>query len=260
MTQDPDAILNFVETVDIVEQPLMSPFESEDVKKPVAFVDVEQSVVVGSQIASFSEGFDPKLRSAVSNVFLLAQLAADKALKVQGVGTETWYKTYVATLAGLGLTDEGRGGSFQEVSGSFLKVHNAAVAIVKDLMGPPVAAAAMVVKVLESLSSINEDQPWITFFDQKSRRAEACQFQMAHGDAASGAPVMYLTAFELQAQRSLTQVLFFKSNTEEATLSYFNKTIALDPDLLSRVSARISEKLGAHVDANIEAIDIEGLP
>lgn len=254
-----EEVLAFVEALAITDPPF-SPFETATLAEPAAFADEVQAFVVGSQIASFADGFEPDLRAAVSNVFLLAQLAADKALQRGGGGTETWYRAYVTTLTGLGLTSEGLHHSRQDVSGTFVTVHNAALEMMKGLLGPGLAATAAIVKLLEGLNGLGvEDQPWITLFDQKSRRAEATQFQLVHGAAEGDIPVMYLSAFELAAEMTHTQLLFFKFNESDARLSHISAKIVLDPAMLERIAPRIHAKLGAHIDRNIDAIDIQGL-
>ncbi|WP_238368214.1 hypothetical protein [Mesobacterium pallidum] len=261
MTHDADAVLAFVDALEIEAPPPPSPFESEEAAAPPSYTGAAQSFVVGSQISSFAAGFDADLRSAVLNVFLLAQLAADKVLRVTGGGSKAWYAAYTGTLGRLGLLDESRGASRQTVSGSFLEVHNAALDIMTALLGASVAPATMIVKVLESLGKLQESdtQPWITFFERKSQRADASQFQVVHVGAEGGFPVMYLAAFELTARARLTQVLFVKFKDSEAQLSHLSRRITLDPALLRRAAPRIAAKLGAHIDENIDEIDIDEL-
>lgn len=68
-----------------------------------AQVAVAQTVI-GSQLVEFDAAFPAEFRANCSNGFLLAQLAADRALKDSGLteATQLWQSVYVGTLSKLG--------------------------------------------------------------------------------------------------------------------------------------------------------------
>ena len=210
---------------------------------PPDFSAPDLAVTVGSQIASFGEDLDPAIKESISNGFLFAQQVADKHVQDSpGARSEDWYKAYVDVLSRIGWNRENQSQSLKKVSGLSTDVHKEIIPIVTAALGPA-AATATVVTVLQGLQNMNAASPWITLFSKSSQRATANQFQMSHAYVEGGVPRISLVAFELSAERQITQVLFFKLSSDSAQLSHFETKMAVDDGIFSAVAPIIADRL-----------------
>ena len=217
--------------------------ESTEETPPPDFSAPDLAVTVGSQIASFGDGLDASLKESVSNGFLFAQQVADKQVQdAANASTEDWYNSYVDVLSRIGWNRENKSHSLKKISGVSTDVHKEIIPIVTAALGP-VAATATVVRVLEGLQNMNEASPWITLFSKSSQRATANQFQMSHTYVEDGVPRISLIAFELSAERKITQVLFFKLSTDSASLSHFETKMSVDKSIFDSVAPIIADRL-----------------
>ncbi|MEM1143490.1 MAG: hypothetical protein AAGI88_12980 [Pseudomonadota bacterium] len=205
---------------------------------------VSQTVAVGSQIASFAEGFEPTLRPAISNAFLIAQLAADKLLEDEGGDTDDWYNKYVEVLGGIGMISENAEETFKEITGTSTEVHKEILPVLTGLLGPAMAGATALISVLEGLQNMDKDAPWITLFDKRSQRARANQFQISHAETDEKALKITLAAFALNAEKSVTRVLFFRFAASEARLRHMTRKLSVNHAAFTAAAPIIEERLG----------------
>lgn len=219
---------------------------------------LDQTVAVGSQIAGFGKEVPKKIRPIISNVFLLAQLVADKKTAGEITDSDLWYKTYLATLSQVGWQVSGRSNAEQVISGTALEVYKEIIPIITAALGPAVAAASTIVAVLKGLNNIDKDQPWITLFNRKSQRVSANQFQISHTRMEGGIPVIVLIAFKLDASHLVTQVLFFKFANSDAKLIHFEQKLSTDLAVLNHSELQIQNLVLDHISGNIAALgDLE---
>ncbi|WP_353474425.1 hypothetical protein PVT71_20980 [Salipiger sp. H15] len=255
MTDPVAEALAFVESVEIPGPPGGFEAAESDMNPPDFGAAGEQSVAIGSQIAGFAESVPADLRRFIADAFLLAQLAATKAIESGGTGAQ-WYDTYVATLGKVGWTAESADRSMRVVAGGSAEVHKEILSVLALVLGPGAAAAASVIAVLKGLDNMDRQTPWITLFQRRSQRANANQFQISTASVEQGVPVVRLVGFDLDASRSVTQVLFFRFGQSDATLRQFSQTMSVDEPLFRAAGPKIAERLGAHVGEEIAAIDI----
>jgi 3-oxoacyl-[acyl-carrier protein] reductase len=131
---------------------------------------------------------------------------------------------------------------------------NAQIAAV---LGPVAAAASIIATTLKGLQAMNKDSPWITLFDRESQRASANQFQLAYVDAPDAkAPVMKLASFELDAEGSVTQVLFFKFGTQKATLKHNSTTLSMNLGIFDAVQNAVQQRVATFLTGKVAALDI----
>jgi hypothetical protein len=255
--EDPDAARAFLSRLEVLgESRVREGFRPEGIEEPTYEADTPQTVTVGSQIAEFAKSVPQALRPQISNSFLLAQLAANKTIEGGG-GSREWYDRYVEVLANIGWMVEGEAITERDVSGSSLRVHQEIIPVIAAALGPAVAAAAMVTAILNGLAAMDSDNPWITIFDRESQRASANQFQISYADAPEGAaPQISLTCFELNAQRSITQVLFFKFSDSRATLRHFGSHLSMNAGVFEAVEDMVQEKVTEYVTNYVTAIEI----
>lgn len=254
-----DRVLHYVENLDL---PDATAHYVDDTGEPLNILPPsfqqpkDQAIVVGSQIAGFSEEVDPSIRPSISNAFLLAQLAANKHLAVHGGDSNAWYAAYLNVLANIGFTIEGDAQAKQVVTGTSLQVHQEILPVITAALGPAASAAATIVTVLKGLSNMDKDKPWITLFSQESRRAEANQFQVSHARVVEGKPRVTLLAFELEAESSVTQILFFKFATDEAKLKHFEMNLSVNATAFDSAKAMIAARISEHITSYVSQIDI----
>nr|WP_320144919.1 hypothetical protein [uncultured Cohaesibacter sp.] len=256
-----DVATRFLETVDLPKA--VKSFEEEglplDLSRPVFDQVKEQSIVIGSQLAGFSSDVPVKLRPMISNVFLLAQLVADKKTQHAASGSKQWYDTYLETLTKVGWSVSGMSDAEQIISGSALEVHKEIIPVIVAALGPAAAAASTIVRVLEGLGNISKDQPWITLFNRKSQRATANQFQFSQTTMEGDTPVVTLVAFNLDARNAVTQVLFFKFVSNKASLSYFEEKLFANLKVLEHTQDRIFNIVLDHISSNITELEALGI-
>jgi hypothetical protein len=221
---------------------------------PVYEENQPQVVAIGSQIAEFAADVPAALRPQVANAFLLAQLAASRA---HPGGGRDWYAFYVEVLANTGWIIERDESSEHDLSDLSGELHEAVIPVLTTLLGGAIAAAAMVTAVLEGLSAMDEGKPWITLFDRESRRAATNQFQISYADAPAGAaPQIRLAAFELDAERTVTQVLFFKFSGTNAVLRTFGAGLSLNAPIFEASKSLIEDKIADYVASYVRDIEI----
>lgn len=244
---DPVRALEFVESVELPEKSI---FESTgegpiDIVPPGFTEQIEQTVTIGSQLAGFANNVSPELRPHISNSFLLAQLAANRHLKDHGGSSQDWYRQYIHVLSNIGWVIEGDASSVREVEGTTLQVHKQIIPVLTAALGPGAAAATTIINVLNGLAEMESDQPWITLFQRESQRASANQFQFSFASMDGGAPRMTLACFELDASKSITQVLFFKFSESNAKLRHFEVKLSINESVFGRVKDTIAERVGS---------------
>ncbi|MEM9205683.1 MAG: hypothetical protein AAGA88_05080 [Pseudomonadota bacterium] len=260
MTETPET-LDFIEGIDIDLPPgleAVGGVENDPISiiPPNFFAGTEKTIVVGSQLAAFAASVDEAMRPHISNMFLLAQLAADKHIENTGGNSRSWYDFYVKTLKGMGWLVEGDANAVREVEGATLQVHQEIIPVITAALGPMAAAASTITTVLNGLANINKDAPWITLFHRKSQRAKANQFQISYATAEGGHPALTLVGFELEAETEVTQVLFFKFGASSASLKHFEVKISMAAATVDLIKDAIARKLGLLITQNIEDIEI----
>jgi hypothetical protein len=223
---------------------------------PVGFDGTkDQALVVGADIISFVAGTDPALRTAVMNCFLLAQLAANRAVPSRD-DIRGWYEVYFRVLERLGWVVQGRGFSEHREAGNDFEAHRAILSVAATLLGPAPAALAVVRSTLLAMESM-ADGPWMMIFQQESQAAKAARFQVTVAEpAAPGGVTVSLMAFELDAKSKLTQVLFFKFRSADVTLRHSSSRASVDGVLLAGTAPAVAKKVAAYLKSYVEAIPI----
>ena len=229
---DPKAAARYIESLNLPRPPVeLEHMAEKPAPPPVAYkAGEEQAVTIGSQIAGFAAEVPTEIRPQISNSFLLAQLAANREIKDNNGGTKEWYNRYVDVLVNTGWLVESSHDSMREISGISSELHEEIIPVLAAALGPAVAATAIVMTVLKGLAEMDKDKPWITLFDRESQRASANQFQVSYAEVdESKNPRITLVCFELDASRSLTQILFFKFSSTKAKLFQFGAKLGINP-------------------------------
>lgn len=208
----------------------------------------DQAAVVGSEIVSFVSGVTAERREAIANSSLLAQLLA-KTKVADATDIDAWYQVYFDALMELGwVVQEREFKEYTEQSDSF-ESHKAILKVAAALMATASPAAlALVTTTLEALQSMDEDNDWITIFNRESQHARVARFQVSLAEQEPGGQFVVRTmAFALRAKSKLTQVLFFKFRSSDATLRYhagkvtINSSVLEDPVVVADLRAALSQ-------------------
>ena len=203
-----------------------------------------QAIAVGSQIAEFSADIPPRFRAAISNSFLLAQLAANRYAEENPDQENAWYEKYLEVLANVGWIVETEQASRRQIEGDSAEVHQAILPVLTSILGTAAAATTVITRILEGLSQIDQNTPWITLFDRSSQRASANQFQLSRAAIdLDGRPRIAVGCFELDASRSITQVLFFKVSSSGATLNHFGAQLSVNERIFDSVSHVVEQRV-----------------
>jgi len=251
--QTPAQDIDYVESLELPDEPAGARLES----TPVEFGSAQEVATVGAQLAEFSEAVPAAQRAVVADCLLLAQLAADKATAMND-DLQAWYDQYLKVLKALGWLQTSMDFKATEVSDDNAGVHQAILPVLTAMLGPVAASASMVVAVLKGLQEMNKDDPWITLFDRSSSHARGAKFQLGFVDAdPTGDTVkVQLMALAIDAQRRVTQVLFFKLAQESAKLAVAQGELSVGAERLNGIRQAVADKVAPFVVDNIGKIDI----
>jgi hypothetical protein len=228
----------------------------ESTRAPAIFSTQKQAVAIGGQLAEFTEAVTPDLRTAISDGILLAQLAANKATGGAGDVLE-WYNKYVEVLQNIGWQIKDFDFRRQQVDNQQLDMHEAIIPVITAMLGPQVAAASIVISIFQGLQQMDKSRPWITLFDKASQHADGAKFQVGYVDAdAYGQPQITLLCFGIKAQRTITQVLFFKTSEESAEIRKAEAKLAVSLERLNSAKDALAERVTPFVSDFIKNVEI----
>lgn len=230
-------------------------FESAEASTTVDIPAGKAVVVVGSQLTEFAPAVDVSSRSAIADSLLLAQLAANKGAPANDVFA--WYNKYTEVLMNLGWRLTNADFQAQALHSRDADVHEEIIPIVTALLGPQVAAVSLVVDILKGLRNMDKGQPWITLFDQNSSHASGAKFQISYVDmGADGNPAVSAAFFSIQAERSVTQVLFLKFSEQRAELRKASGDMSISASLLAAAGPAIGARVREFVGRFVSNVDI----
>jgi hypothetical protein len=258
MASSANQVVQFVQNLDLPEPGPR--FESVSPGVDIA-AEIEASsgqalVTVGSQLAEFDPAVAAGVRGALANNLLLAQLAANKAAS-QSNDMATWYGKYNDTLQNTGWNLAEAEFQNQTIQNKNANVHEEIIPIITAMLGPQVAAVSMVVNVLKGLQNMNKDSPWITLFDRSSEHASGAKFQVSYVDLDAGSnPRIKAMYFGVLAERSVTQVLFFKFAGQRAELRKASSTMSASVDLLNATKPKIASRVQEFIAEFVAKVEI----
>lgn len=259
LADEKGALRAYVDALELPDAPPM--LESAAAEVP-GFSTQPEAVAVGTQLAEFSARVTPAQRAVVADCLLLAQLAADKAASAQG-DVQAWYQRYAEVLRTLGWNQRALSFEKRAIGHQLLDMNQAVLPVLTQMLGPAVAASSLVLSVLKGLQEMDRDQPWITLFDRASQHASGAKFQLGYVDApadaqgdSAGSVGVQLLALAVQAQRSITQVLFFRFSDQQATLHSAEGQLEMTAERLAQVGPLVAAKVAPYLADSIGSIDI----
>lgn len=253
---DLEAAARYIETVPLVEVVLGAETAADwEPGEPLAEGKPQVSVVA-SNIVTFPESTPLAVRNAVANWTLMAQFAASKAVNDKDAVRE-WMDKYIDTLTTSGwvVRESESIETKEDVYGSTM--YDKILALVTVALGPVPSALAIVTAGLQALQSMKKDSPWITLFDRRGKSAEAVGFQVANCEADdSGAAALRGVEFVVEAHKQLTQVLFFRFTSHDASVYRRARTLTLSAAAIAKLSAKVEERVLDMTSDNIRSLDL----
>jgi hypothetical protein len=187
---------------------------------------------------------------------LLAQLAADKAT-AEDQDVMQWHAKYRDVLKKVGWQLADAEDRKRVITDKDLSVHQAIIPVLTTLLGPAAAATSMVVTVLKGLQEMDKESPWITLFDRESQHASGAKFQISYVDAdENGAASVKLLSCTIEAERKITQVLFFKFSSQRAEMRDRQTLLSTNREVLESGKEAIAKKVGVFINEFVENIEL----
>ena len=263
MTQTVTQARSYVQQLDIPAAP--PEVEGEGPASRAASVDFgfdsakEQATVVGSDVVAFIKGITPEQRADLVNATLLAQLAAKKKVPAPQdlAGVLDWYQHYFDVLSNIGFVIQETGFAEYDEGADTFEAHEAILDVARVVLAGAPGALAVVIKTLESLRKMSADSPWITVFHRESRSAKTARFQVTLAEPdENGGLLVRLMAFGVEAEATITQVLFFRFKKNHATLRHHSGKVTINPTVLAGVRDDVAAKIAAHAKSFVAGLDI----
>jgi hypothetical protein len=227
-----------------------------DVGAEIEFSGGREALAVGAQLAEFSDAVPTSLRGPITDCILLAQLAANKAAG-DAEDVFRWYDKYLEVLQNIGWTTRNLEFQTQQVSAEHGDVHKEIIPVIAMMLGPQVAAVSIVVGVLNGLQNMDKSTPWITLFDRASQHAHGAKFQVSFVDAdADGQPEISLLCFGIQADRSITQVLFFKFSAQSAEVKTATGKLGVSMERLTGARDAIAARVKPFIEDYVTNLEL----
>lgn len=202
-----------------------------------------QATVVGSDVVSFVAGVEDVIRAAISDSALLAQLAATKKVP-DATDVYGWYAAYFEVLKNLGWVVQDNGFTEYSESGDGFEVHEKIIEFATALLGPGATALLVITATLNALKGMKSDDGWLTIFDRETQHAKAARFQISLVEpSAGGMALVSMIAFGIAADKTITQVLFFKVKKTDAELRYNSAKLSINEAALTDLGPDIRKKV-----------------
>lgn len=205
-----------------------------------------QAQVVGAGVFSFAQGVTAEVREAISDSALLAQLVANKRVSVEARPLD-WFAAYSEVLQNVGWTLQEGAWTDYTVQGTAVEVHEKILEVMTVALGPTPAALAIITATIGALKAMKSDSSWLTIFSRESQKAKLARFQIGLVEKEESSEVFVsLLACLIEAQKDITQVLFFKFRNAEATFRANSAKVSINRPALSELSPSIRSKIRAY--------------
>jgi hypothetical protein len=237
----------FVETVDLKDVPRGILAQDAAAEAGAAFNEAKnQALVVGSGVFSFSQGVDAKVREAISDSALLAQLVANKAVKFEDQ-PEKWFDAYSDVLQNVGWVLQDRALNDYSAIGTAAEVNEQIIAVITAILGPSPAALSIITSTVKALKAMQQGSSWFTIFSRETQKSKVARFQIGVAEKdKDGGVLVSLLACLIEAKSDITQVLLFKFRQSNASFKAYGNKVSLNQPSLTRLGPAIQKKVQAY--------------
>jgi hypothetical protein len=237
----------FVKTIDLSGTPRGLLSQSAATEAAVVFEQAKtQAQVVGSALFSFAQGVDINVREAISDSALLAQLVANKRASAENAPL-VWFAEYAKVLQNVGWTLQEGGWSDYTTTGTGAEVHEKIIEVMAVALSPAPAALAIITATVHALKGLKPDSSWITIFSREAAKAKIARFQVGLVEKDPGGDVFVsMIACLIEAENSITQVLFFKFKNSKASFKARSEKVSINRAALIGLGPTIRNKVLAY--------------
>ena len=221
----------------------------------VQAIDVDKlpdALVTGSNLIQFPATASPDVKSSVALSLLAAQRVASNDGVVQT--PDQWLQRHNTVLENLNWLHEGGGFVNSQFRSINVAVHQAIIPFLAAAFGPAVAAGALILTALKQLEEMDKSSPWITLFDNQSRRFNISEYQFSVVQVIDSNVQVKLASARFDASYGQTQVLFFKIKQEHASFQSASGTYSTQTDLLAEMSGALRARLAGFTSAFIKSL------
>lgn len=204
-----------------------------------------QAQVVGSALLSFEKGVDAKVREAISDSALLAQLHANKQLSFED-DPRRWFKLYTDVLGHVGWVVQDLAWNDYTADGTQAEVNEKILNLLTVALGVSPTALAVITATINALKGMAPDSPWITLFSREIQRANMARFQIGFVESKDDEVFVSLVASIIEGTNSTTQVLFFKWKQAHASFSASAQKVSINRYSLEELGPAIRSKTRAY--------------
>ncbi|MGO8368324.1 hypothetical protein ACC808_07715 [Rhizobium ruizarguesonis] len=201
------------------------------------------AVVSGTTLIDFSGVPSLPVRSGVSEALLFASRVATTSMK-PGSNEDDWLAAYMSNLAKLGFGVSGTAVTKSTFKKTGLEVHKAIIPFLTIAFGGA-AVGPIILAGLRNLQDMNKDEPWITLFNQQTRRFNASEMHFAAASSTDTETTVRYAVARLHVATQTTSVLFFKLTKAEAEFESATKTLTGNNSLLAMMESAMRQKLAA---------------
>lgn len=219
----------------------------------VDFDNLPDGIVSGSTMIGFDPDLTSELRASVALCLTAAQKVADADSVVSS--PDLWVERHHMVLTGLNWISTAGQDIYTERNAINVSVHKAIIPYLTAAFGPAATATSLIVKALQQLQQMQQNQPWITLFEKESRRYDISEFRFATAGMESGNVVLRFAAARFLVRHERLQILFFKKNDVDVRFKLASRTLSANPELLDSMNADLKAKLQGETDNFIAAMD-----
>jgi hypothetical protein len=243
MSIDLEKSRRFIAETELPPRPRETVSQDAETAQTIFDTTKDQATVVGSDVVSFVAGVEDVVRAAISDSALLAQLAATKKVP-DATDVYGWYDAYFEVLKNLGWVVQDSGFTEYAESGDGFEVHEKILEFATALLGPGATALVVITATLNALKGVKSDNGWLTIFDRETQHAKAGRFQISLVEpSAGGEALVSMIAFGMEADKTVTQVLFFKIKKSHAELRYNSAKMSINQAALTDLGPAIRKKV-----------------
>jgi hypothetical protein len=242
-----DKAKEFVKSIDLSGTPRSLISQAAAVEAGAVFEQAKtQAQVVGSGVFSFAQGVDAAVREAISDSALLAQLVANKRADFENKPHD-WFKAYADVLQNVGWTAQESGWTKYPASGTAVEVNEKIIEVMTAILAPAAGAVTIITATVNALKAMKPDSSWFTIFSRESQKAKIARFQIGLVEKETAGEVFVsLVACLVEAESTITQLLFFKFTNSSAVFSANSLKVSINRVALSDLVPAIRGKIKAY--------------
>lgn len=200
-----------------------------------------EAILSFKSLSSFVSGVTPQHQEDVLNSTLLAQRAATKAFP-DDLDIMDWYKKYFEVLTAVGWVVENREFATFKSDSKHFEIENAILEVLGTaLTGNQLAVLTATIKAFKSLG---EGDKRFLAFEQNTHSMQKGSFQLGIATEDNGTLSISTNAFIIKTSKTITKILFFKSDRDSTELLYNISKATLNESIYSDLRSLIKEKLG----------------